>query len=96
MQVGVYTLPVLCTLSNGGSAADRLRELLGETLDENQRVEALTIVRGSGGVEAACTIAKTFVETAMSATEQFPDGRATEALRAAPATLLETVFSPTA
>ena len=96
MQVGVYTLPVLCTLANGGSAADRLHELLGETLDESQRVEALTIVRGSGGVEAACTIAKTFVESAMAAAEQFPDGRATEALRAAPAALLETVLSPTA
>ena len=94
MQVGVYTLPVLCTLSNGGSAADRLRELLGETLDENQRVEALTIVRGSGGVEAACTIAKTFVETAMSATEQFPDGRATEALRAAPQRFSRPSFHP--
>ena len=42
------------------------------------------------------TIAKTFVESAMAAAEQFPDGRATEALRAAPAALLETVLSPTA
>jgi geranylgeranyl pyrophosphate synthase len=53
-------------------------------------------VRGSGGVEATCMIAKTFVESAMAAAEQFPDGRATEALRAAPASLLETVLSPTA
>ena len=73
MQVGVYTLPVLCTLANGGSAADRLHELLGETLDENQRLEALTIVRGSGGVEAACTIAKTFVETADRLAQTYGD-----------------------
>ena len=92
MQVGVYTLPVLCTLSNGGSAADRLHELLGETLDESQRVEALTIVRGPEGWRLRITV-KTFVETAVSASEQFPDGRATD-VTAAPAALLRPFFHP--
>jgi len=96
MQVGVYTLPVLCTLANGGSSAERLQELFGETLDEQQRLEALTLVRGSGGIDDACEIAASFVESAVAATEGFPDGRATEALRAAPRALLDTVLSPTA
>lgn len=95
MQVGVYTLPVLCTLANGGTSADRLKELFGETLDEAQRVEALAIVRGSGGVDDACDIAKSFVSSAIAATDGFPDGPATEAIRAAPGALLDTVLSPT-
>ena len=96
MQVGVYTLPVLCTLAKGGSEADRLQDLFGETLDETQRVEALQIVRGSGGVDDACDIAKSFVASAIAATDGFPDSRATEAMRAAPGALLDTVLSPTA
>ena len=71
----VYTLPVLCTLSNRLGKADRLRELLGETLDENQRVEALTMRRGPAVQKPPAQLRATFVETAMSATEQFPDGR---------------------
>ena len=96
MQVGVYTLPVLCTLANGGPNAERLQELFGETLDEQQRLEALTIVRSSGGVDAACEIATSFVASAVAATDGFPDTRVTEALRAAPRALLDTVLSPTA
>ena len=96
MQVGVYTLPVILTIAAGGDSAERLLELLGSPLDEAQRVEALDLVRHSGGLAAALDAGAQFVRTAERAVAQLPDCPARVALAAAPQALLATVLSPTA
>ena len=95
MQVGVYTLPVLHTMSAGGSEGDRLRSMLGGPLDEDQRSAALEIVRQGPGIESTVAVAVDFVDRAVAALEPLGDSPSLEALRAAPAALLSTVLSPT-
>src|SRR4051794_23806793 len=53
MVEGVYTLPVLRTLTNDGVAADELSDLLGHPIDPVVRDKALSIVRSGDGVTYA-------------------------------------------
>lgn len=92
---GVYTLPVLRTLDAGGAAAGELRELLGRPLSATERDAALTIVRGNGGVERAVAAARDYVAEAERQVDELPDSAATEALRAAPAALVDTALEVT-
>ena len=91
MQVGVYTLPVIQTLTT----SDRLRALLGGPLEEDARVEALELVRSGPGIDATIAVASDFVGRAVTALECFGESPSLDALRAAPAALLSTVLSPT-
>ena len=91
MVEGVYTLPVLRTLAGGGPAADELRELLGRPLDAVARDQALAIVRAGDGVGESVVAARRYVTAAVEACGTLPDTIATEALRAAPQALLDTV-----
>jgi heptaprenyl diphosphate synthase len=91
MVEGVYTLPVLRTLAGGGPAADELRELLGRPLDAVARDQALAIVRAGDGVGESIAAARRYVTAAVEACAPLPDTIATEALRAAPQALLDTV-----
>jgi heptaprenyl diphosphate synthase len=95
MVAGVYTLPVLRTLAAGGTDADRLATMLGAPLDDDQRGEALGLVRRGDGVAAALAVAGDFVDVAVAALEGLGDGPALDALRAAPGALLSSVMSPT-
>lgn len=88
MVEGVYTLPVIRTLSWDGPSADQLRELLGRPLDAAGRDQALAIVRADHGVAAAKEAAHEWVAKAEAACDRLPDSPATDALRRAPHALL--------
>ncbi len=94
MVEGVYTLPVLRTLAEGGPAADELRSLLGVPLDDAAKDKALAIVRSNGGVDSAIATAEEYVGRAEAACDGFPESPATAAFRSAPAALLESVSLP--
>jgi len=91
LEEGVYTLPVLLTLAAGGAAAEELRALLGEPLGHAERDKAISVVRSGSGLEAAFEVARDYVRDAESQCDRLPDSAATEALRLAPAALLDTV-----
>ena len=88
---GVYTLPVIRVLADGGTDGERLGELLGSPLDDDQLDEARTIVRGSGQVDAALDTARAFAAEAAATLAQVADTEAGAALVAASDHLLETV-----
>ena len=94
MVEGVYTLPVLRTLALDRSAGDELASLLGQPLEMAERDKALAIVRANEGVESAAATARQYVMAAESACSDLPDGPATDALRAAAGTLLESAIIP--
>jgi heptaprenyl diphosphate synthase len=91
MVEGVYTLPVIRTLTLDNPAAGELAELLGSALDAESQRRALAIVRSSDGVAAAVATAQEYVDRATAACANFADSEATAALRDAPAALLATV-----
>jgi len=88
---GVYTLPVLYTLANGGVPARELVDLLGRPLSVVEKDKALSIVRSSGGIDAAIVLAQSYVDAAEQSCAQLPNSAATMALRASPAALLASV-----
>jgi geranylgeranyl diphosphate synthase type II len=96
MVEGVYTLPVLRTLALGRSVSEELGDLLGQPLDVVERDKALAIVRSNEGVESAVATARQYVDAAEAVCDRFPTGTAADALRAAPAALLGTVFTRSA
>jgi heptaprenyl diphosphate synthase len=96
MEEGVYTLPVLRTLATGRPSADELRSLLGRPLEAADRDRALEIVRAEDGIERSVEAAREFVGRAVNACDRLGDDQAVDALRLAPAALLETVLSATA
>jgi heptaprenyl diphosphate synthase len=85
---GVYTLPVLRTLTLDRAAGDELAGLLGKPLDPAERDKALAIVRANEGVESAIGTAQGYVTAAEAACDDLPASAATDALRAAPGFLL--------
>ena len=91
MVEGVYTLPVLRTLAGEGDDAAELEALLGRPLDPEAQADALAIVRSGGGVRSAIGTAQDYVERAAAALDGIGANTATEALRLAPATLLDSV-----
>jgi heptaprenyl diphosphate synthase len=92
MVEGVYTLPVLRTLAMDHGVGAELGELLGRPLDIAERDKALAVVRANEGVESAATTARRFVADAEAACDDLPPGLATDALRGAPAALLQTAL----
>jgi heptaprenyl diphosphate synthase len=97
LEEGVYTLPVIRTLATGGTSADELRDLLGSPLDPAERDKALAIVRSTDCIESAFVTAREHVAAAVEACEQLDDqldlaGPTLDALRSAPAALLDTAL----
>jgi len=92
MEEGVYTLPVMLTLANGGNPADELRDMLGKPLSQTERLRALEIVRSGDGVQRAIETARSYVQLAEAECNRMPQGEATDALRAAPGALLSSVI----
>jgi heptaprenyl diphosphate synthase len=93
MVEGVYTLPVMRTLQAGGVPAMELLALLGKPLSFAEREKALGIVRDNGGVASALATATSWVERAVRACGLLPQSEATDALRAAPEALIDSVSS---
>jgi heptaprenyl diphosphate synthase len=92
MVEGVYTLPVLRTLALPGVAADELRDLLGRPIDAVVCDKALSIVRAGPGVGQALEVAATYAMAANEACASLPPSAATDALRAAPQYLLDSML----
>jgi heptaprenyl diphosphate synthase len=90
IEAGVYTLPVMRTMSGGGTSAAELRALLSKPVDAASRDEALTIIRAEGGISSALATAQGYVAAAEQACDAFDDSPVADALRAAPAALLDT------
>ncbi len=90
LREGIYSLPVLRALRNGGADSARLRDLLTlETLEDNEVGEAVAIVRASGAVESVRDQARRGAEAAGAAIAQLPDGPAKDSLRALAALAVE-------
>lgn len=87
---GVYTLPVLHALRSPTVGA-RLQELLGGPMEPAVHEEALALVRGSGGVEAALATGRTHACRAAVALEGLPASPVREALATMGTQLLDTL-----
>ena len=92
MEEGVYTLPVLLTLSQKSSDSDELRGFLGKPLSQTERERALAIVRAHSGIQSAIESANNYVHMAETECDRMPQGVVTDALRAAPAVLLASII----
>ena len=92
MEEGVYTLPVLLTLSQKSSDSDELRSFLGKPLSQTERERALAIVRAHSGIQSAIESANNYVHMAETECDRMPQGVVTDALRAAPAALLASII----
>ncbi|MFZ9355826.1 MAG: polyprenyl synthetase family protein [Ilumatobacteraceae bacterium] len=91
LEEGVYTLPVLLTLAESSAESRELFDLLGSPLTGSERVKALKIVRGSGGLAGAIESARNYAAIAEAECDRLPASEATDALRRAPRALLESL-----
>jgi heptaprenyl diphosphate synthase len=90
MVEGVYTLPVLRALATA-VAGPELRGLLGGPLDPPGRDKAREIVRASGGIEAACAVARRYADQAALALAAMDGKLAVPALAGLGHQLLDTL-----
>ena len=86
---GVYTLPVIRTLT--GSQAAGLRGLLGKPLDLDQMGVAREMVRGNGAIASSVDVAAAYIERAMAAIRPLGDAPAAVALQGAAKHLLASI-----
>ena len=68
---GVYTLPVIRTLSS--AHGEQLRRVLGRPLDATEMEEARSVVRANGAVGASIATAREYLEGALEALAPFGD-----------------------
>ena len=91
LEEGVYTLPVLLTLSHDSAESRELFDLLGSPLTAKERTKALKIVRNGPGLSAALDSARDYAALAEAECSKLPAGAATDALRRAPRALLDSL-----
>ena len=89
LDEGVYTLPVLYSLS--GPHGAELRGLLGGALDEASRERAAEMVRDGDGIDRAIARASEFAAQARTALALLPESPGVEGLSAAADYLLDSV-----
>ena len=82
---GIYNLPVLRALADGG---DELRSLLGGPIEGTALERARTLVRSSVGVEQSVEAARAYADQAVEVLAPFGERPATTALAGAAAHLL--------
>jgi geranylgeranyl pyrophosphate synthase len=82
LRRGVYTLPVLYTLSRGDAAAKRLRAILGhDDLQAHELQEAIDLLRANGSVHEAVSRASSTLHRAMQHLDGLPASTARDGLR---------------
>jgi heptaprenyl diphosphate synthase len=91
MIEGIYTLPVLHHLEQGGHSADELRSLLSDRVDAVSVNSALGLVRANGGLSYAEKIARGYADRAEAAVAGLADRPATRALGTAAHRLIDSV-----
>ncbi len=89
IEEGVYTLPVLYTLS--GDDGPELRSLLGTQVDSDQRDRAAAIVRNGEGISRAIARAEAFAADGRAALATLPPSPGVTGLSAAADYLLASV-----
>ena len=89
MLEGVYSLPVIHTLSSPAGA--ELRELLNDGLTETDRHRAIELVRQGPGVDSSLTVAAGFVDRARSEILAVADNLSAQALAETAQHLLDSV-----
>ena len=86
-----------CGRSRSGVRSPRSSAICSASRSKSvERDKALAIVRSNEGVESAVATARQYVDAAEAVCDRFPAGTATDALRAAPAALLGTVYTRSA
>ena len=81
LREGVHTLPVLYALRETGPDADRLRELLANSVERDEDVaEALTLLRRSRGIPLARETVAKYAVDAREELSSLPDGPGRQAL----------------
>jgi heptaprenyl diphosphate synthase len=88
---GVYTLPVIRTLAEGGSSGGELGRLLGTPLGTDQLDAARSLVRANGAVDGALDTARTYVDSALAVIEPLAGNESADALTSAAEHLLASV-----
>jgi heptaprenyl diphosphate synthase len=73
LERGIYTLPVLRTLGDGGVGPE-LRSLLGRPLDRSQRDKARDMVATSGGIASAVGAGRRYADMAAVAASALSSG----------------------
>lgn len=84
IREGVYTLPVIRMLADG----DRVGELLGRPLDDDDRDRARAMVVEGAHIATSVTTARTYVDAALGELHGLPDTPALSGLSAAARNLL--------
>jgi heptaprenyl diphosphate synthase len=82
LRAGVYTLPILTALES--DRGDELRLMLSGSVNEELSSEASHIVRQSGGIEHALSIALDYEADAVAALDALPDHPTVNGLRELP------------
>ncbi|MFN8052817.1 MAG: polyprenyl synthetase family protein [Acidimicrobiales bacterium] len=94
MSEGVYTLPVLRALAS--EAGPKLRPLLTDHMTDDDRAEAVAIVRDGGWIAGAIEVAETHARRAVDALSVFDAGSGVDGLSAAAAHLVDSVAAAAA
>lgn len=89
MEEGIYTLPVLHTLS--GADGEALNELLGESMDDPSRRKAIDIVRSGEGIPYTIDRARRIAAEGRTALAALPPSPGVTGLSAAADYLIDTV-----
>jgi heptaprenyl diphosphate synthase len=90
---GVFTLPVLHTLAQPGSAADELCSILSKPVDDVGLARALVLVRSGSGLPHAVGIAREYAAAGEAAMEPYSDTAAGRALAQAGHALIDSILA---
>ena len=86
---GVYTLPVIRAIANGGGA--ELRDLLGRPVERGEVERLRALVRANGAVGEACAVARGYAAEAAASLRAVGDGQVAQALAAVGSSLVDGV-----
>ena len=84
---GVYTLPVIRAIANGGGA--ELRDLLGRPVEQGDVERLRALVRANGAVGEACDVARGYAAEAAASLVAVGDGQVAQALAAVGSSLVD-------
>ena len=88
---GVYTLPVIRAIANGGGA--ELRHLLGRPVEQGDVERLRALVRANGAVGEACDVARGYAAEAAASLVAVGDGQVAQALAAVGSSLVDGILT---
>ncbi len=90
---GVFTLPVIHTMTQGGAIGDELSTLLSSPVDATGLGRALTLVRSNGGLAHAAKVAREYATVAAEAMAPYRGTAAGRALADSSHALIDSVVA---